>query len=62
MSTNAILTDDLVALGLYIEEDEHRVYLKHKDKVIGRWWAPEATLFLIRTVAQSWANKHDKRG
>lgn len=60
MSANAILSDDLVALGLYIEEDDNYIYLKHKDKVIGQWWKPSARLVAIRTVAQSWAQRHRK--
>ena len=61
MSQNAILSKDLVALGLYIEEDDHNVYLKYMGETIGRWWATAARLASIRNAARTWAKKHDKK-
>lgn len=60
MSQNAILTKDLVAIGLYIEEDDHHIYLKYEGEVIGRWWSTGARLVAIRNAARAWAKKHDK--
>ena len=60
MSQNAILSEDMVALGLYIEEDDHLVMLKYKDEVIARWWSSGARLAAIRNAARTWAKKHDK--
>ena len=60
MNPNMILSDDLVALGLYIEEDDHNIYLKHENQVIGRWWYWAAMLVSIRNAARTWAEKHDK--
>ncbi|KPJ52067.1 MAG: hypothetical protein AMJ37_03575 [Dehalococcoidia bacterium DG_18] len=60
MSQNAILSKDLVALGLYIEEDEHFVYLKHRGAKIGTWWATTARLAAIRNAARVWAKNHVK--
>lgn len=60
MSKNTILSYDLVALGLYLEEDDHNVYLKYKGETIGRWCATAARLEIIRNAARTWAKKHDK--
>lgn len=60
MNPNEILTEDQVARGLYIEEDDHFVYLKHCDEVIGRWWYWAARLVAIRNAARSWVKKHGK--
>jgi hypothetical protein len=60
MKQNSILSEDHEARGLYIEEDEHHIYLMYKGKVIGQWWLPTARLVAIRTVARSWALRHDK--
>ena len=60
MSLNAILREDLVDLGLYIDEDDNYVYLKYKGEVVARWWVPTARLVAIRNVAQSWALRHAK--
>lgn len=62
MNSNTILSDDLVALGLYIEEDDHNVYLKHEGQVIGRWWYWAARLVAIRNAARAWAKKYAKGG
>jgi len=59
MSQNAILSKDQVALGLYIEEDDHHVYLKYEGEVIARWWASGARLNAIRNAARVWAKDHD---
>lgn len=55
------MSEDLVALGLYIEEDEHNIQLMYDGKVVGQWWIPTARLVAIRTVARSWALRHDKK-
>lgn len=60
MSQNEILSPDLVALGLYIEEDDHHIYLKFEGETIGRWWSTGARLAAIRNAARAWAKKHDK--
>ena len=60
MSKNEILSKDLVDLGLYIEEDDHNVYLKYKGEVIARWWSSGARLVAIRNAARSWAKHHAK--
>lgn len=61
MSQNAILSEDLVALGLYIEEDDHFIYLKYKGEAIARWWATSARLRGIRNAARAWAKRHKGR-
>ena len=60
MRQNAILSEELMALGLYIEEDDHSVMLKYKDEVIARWWSSGARLSAIRNAARTWAKRHDK--
>jgi len=60
MRKNTILSKDLVDRGLYIEEDDHNVYLKYKGETIGRWWATAARAVAIRNAARIWARKHDK--
>lgn len=62
MSQNEILSEDLVALGLYIEEDEDQIRLMYAGEVIGRWWSTGARLAAIRNAARVWAKKHDKPG
>lgn len=60
MRPTSILGEDLEALGLYIEEDEHTVCLKYGEDVIARWWATTVRLASIRNTARIWAKKHDK--
>lgn len=60
MRYNEILSVDLRARGLWIEEDDHFVYLRHTNEVIARWSATSARLSSIRNAARTWAKKHDK--
>jgi len=60
MSQNAILCKDLVDRGLYIEEDDHHIYLKCKGELIARWWSTGARLAAIRNAAWIWAKEHGK--
>ena len=41
-------------MGLQVEEDDHFLVLKDKDKVIARWNATEVTLEEIRDTANSY--------
>jgi hypothetical protein len=61
MRHNEILNADLRALGLWIDEDDHFVYLKCGNETVARWWGWAARLNAIRSAARSWAKNHDER-
>ena len=60
MRHNEILSVDLRDRGLWINEDDHFIYLMYLNEVIARWWATAARLSSIRNAARTWAKKHDK--
>ena len=49
----AALKNEHREAGLYLEEDEDMVYLKHDEKVLAKWFAhsEETTIALIRAEA-----------
>ena len=61
MNQAGILGKRLEELGLYVEEEEDLLTLKHGDQVIARWYPSLATKEEIRKTARRWARKHDMR-
>lgn len=61
MKLTGILGKDLEDLGLYLEEYEDYLDLKHGIWVLGRWYPSAASIEKIEKVAWEWARNHDRQ-
>lgn len=47
-------------VGLYLEEDDHTVYLKQADEVLARWSATGTTIASIWNEADKYAHPREE--
>lgn len=46
--------------GLYLEEDDHTLYLKQGNEVLARWWATSATVTSIWNEADKYIHSKEE--